>query len=56
MPELAYAESGLLEASRARTEIESAISDLVRAAEIDRLDRETVNRLASARRLAVWMT
>jgi hypothetical protein len=52
---LAYAESGLLEAQRARAEIEFAIGDLSRAAEIDPVDRETRSRLERARhRLAVW--
>ncbi len=54
---LAYAESGLLEGARARTEIETAIVDLARAAEIDPTDRDTVSRLNRARqRLAVWRT
>jgi hypothetical protein len=47
---LAYAESGLLEAQRARSEIEFAIGDLVRAIEIDPVDRETRSRLERARR------
>ena len=46
---LAYAESGLLEAPRARAEIEFAIGDLLRAAEIDPVDRETSGRLERAR-------
>jgi len=52
---LAYAASGLLEASRARVEIEAAIGDLARAAAIDPLDRDSGSRLDSARRqLAAW--
>jgi hypothetical protein len=52
---LAYAESGLLEASRARVEIEAAMGDLARAAAIDPLDRDSGSRLDSARRqLAAW--
>ena len=52
---LAYAESGLLEAPRARAEIEFAIGDLLRAAEIDPVDRETSGRLDRARlQLAAW--
>jgi hypothetical protein len=52
---LAYAESGLLEASRARVEIEAAMGDLARAAAIDPLDRDSGSRLESARRqLAAW--
>ena len=54
---LAYAESGLLEASRARAEIELAVVDLTRAAENDPADRESVDRLDLARRrLAAWRT
>jgi hypothetical protein len=48
---LAYAESGLLDAPRARTEIEFAIGDLLRAAEIDPVDRDTGSSLDRARRL-----
>jgi hypothetical protein len=52
---LAYAESGLLEASRARVEIEAALGDLARAAAMDPLDRDSGSRLDSARRqLAAW--
>jgi len=52
---LAYAESGLLEARRARAEIEFAIGDLVRAVEIDPVDQEARSRLERARRqLAAW--
>jgi hypothetical protein len=52
---LGYAESGLLEAQRACAEIEFAIGDLLRAAEIDPADRETRSRLEGARRqLAAW--
>jgi hypothetical protein len=52
---LAYAESGLLEAQRACAEIDFAIGDLLRAAEIDPVDREIRSRLERARRqLADW--
>jgi hypothetical protein len=52
---LAYAESGLLEASRARVEIEAAMGDLARAAAIGPLDRDSGSRLDNARRqLAAW--
>jgi hypothetical protein len=52
---LAYAESGLLEASRARVEIAAATEDLARAAAIDPLERHSGSRLDSARRqLATW--
>jgi len=52
---LAYANSGLLEASRARIEIESAIGDLARAAELDPIDRSTGDRLDGARhQLVAW--
>lgn len=54
---LAYAESGLLEAPRARAEIECAIDDLSRAAEMDRANRDLGSRLDRARRqLAAWRT
>jgi hypothetical protein len=47
---LAYAESGLLEASRARAQIEFAVGDLSRAAELDPADRALASRVNSARR------
>lgn len=54
---LGYAESGLLEASRARAQIEFAATDLTRAVELDPLDRASAGRLESARRqLAMWRT
>jgi hypothetical protein len=48
---LAYAESGLLEASLARAEIEAALRDLARAAEIDPAGAEIAGRLHRARQL-----
>jgi hypothetical protein len=47
---LAYAASGLLEASLARTELEAALGDLARAAEISPADREIGSRLQRTRR------
>jgi hypothetical protein len=47
---LAYAESGLLEAARARPHIEFAVGDLSRAAELDPADRASAGRLDRARR------
>jgi hypothetical protein len=47
---LAYAESGLLEAPRARAQIEFAVGDLSRAAELDPADRALASRLDSALR------
>jgi hypothetical protein len=53
----AYAESGLLEAPRARVQIEFAIDDLSRAAELDPADRASASRLDMTRRkLATWST
>jgi hypothetical protein len=46
---LAYAESGLVEPPRARQQIEFAIHDLSRAAELDPADRATCSRLDRAR-------
>jgi hypothetical protein len=45
---LAYAESGLLEISRAQAQIELAIGDLSRATELDPTDRDSANRLDMA--------
>jgi len=54
---LAYAESGLLEATRARVQIEFAVDDLSHAAELDPADRTSVSHLDMARRqLAGWRT
>jgi hypothetical protein len=54
---LAYARSGLLEAPRARAQIEFAVGDLSRAAELDPADRASASRLDRARRqLAAWRT
>jgi hypothetical protein len=53
----AYAESGLLEAPRARVQIEFAIGDLSRAAELDPADQASASRLDAARRqLVAWRT
>jgi hypothetical protein len=53
----AYAESGLLEAPRARAQIEFAVGDLSRAAELDPTDRASASGLDKARRqLAAWRT
>jgi hypothetical protein len=55
--QLAYAESGLLEAPRGRAQIEFAIDNLSRAAELDPLDRASATRRDRARRqLATWRT
>jgi hypothetical protein len=52
---LAYAQSGLLDSSRARAQIEFAIGDLSRAAECDPADRASASRLDRAhRQLAAW--
>lgn len=52
---LGYAESGLPEFSRARAQIEFAVGDLSRAAELDPADRASADRLDQARRqLATW--
>jgi hypothetical protein len=54
---LAYAESGLPESPRRRAQIEFAVGDLSRAAELDPADRALASRLGSARRqLAAWRT
>jgi hypothetical protein len=47
---LAYAESGLLEAARARAQIEFAVSDLSHAAELDADDQASASLLDMARR------
>jgi hypothetical protein len=47
---LAYAESGLLEAPRARAQIELAVADLSRAADLDPVDRASIGLLEQARR------
>ena len=47
---MAYAESGLLEASRAHALIETAVEDLSRATEIDPADQAVIGRLSLARR------
>jgi hypothetical protein len=46
---LAYAESGLLEVSRAQAQIELAIRDLSRATELDPTDSDSADRLDMAR-------
>jgi hypothetical protein len=46
---LAYAESGLLEVSRAQAQIELAIGDLSRATELDPTDSDSADRLDMAR-------
>ena len=52
---LAYAESGLLETPRARAQIEFAVGDLARAAELDPADGASASRLGNARRqMASW--
>jgi hypothetical protein len=52
---LVYADSGLLDAPRARAEVELAIGDLLRAAGTDPDDRDTASRLDRARRqFAAW--
>jgi len=52
---LAYAESGLLQASRARQEVEAALADFARAKAIDPLDPDTNSGLNKAQRhLAAW--
>jgi len=54
---LGYAGSGLLEASRARAQMEFAAADLTRAVELDPFDRASAGRLESARQqLAMWRT
>ena len=54
---LAYAESGLLETSRACTQIEFAVGDFSRAAELDPADGPSAERLDRARRqLTAWRT
>jgi hypothetical protein len=47
---LAYADSGLLEAARARAQIEFAVGDLSRAAELDAGDQASADLLDMARR------
>lgn len=54
---LAYAESGLLEAAQVRAQLEAAVGDLSRAAELDPDDRPTARLLDRTRRqLAAWRT
>jgi hypothetical protein len=54
---LAYAASGLLEGEQARTQIESAVGNLVRARELDPTDQVSADHLESARRqLSAWRT
>jgi hypothetical protein len=54
---LAYAASGLLEGKQARSQIESAVSDLSRANELDPADQVSVGHLDAARRqLGNWRT
>jgi hypothetical protein len=54
---LAYAESGLLEAPRSRVQIEFAVADFSRAAELDPADRASASCRDRARRqLAAWRT
>ncbi|HTO67850.1 MAG TPA: hypothetical protein VMM15_42065 [Bradyrhizobium sp.] len=48
---LAYAESGLLEGARARAQIECAVGELFRAAELDPADAACARSLTRARRL-----
>lgn len=47
---IGYAASGLLEAPRARVQVESAVDDLSRAVELDPADLEMAGRLEMARR------
>lgn len=47
---LAYAESGLLEATRARVQIESAVGDLSRVIELDPSDQASADRLETVKR------
>ncbi len=47
---LAYARSGLLEAPRSRAQLELAIADLSRAADLDPVDRTAIRLLDQARR------
>ncbi|MEH2527001.1 MULTISPECIES: hypothetical protein [unclassified Bradyrhizobium] len=46
---LAYAESGLLESSRARVQVELAVGDLVQAVELDPADLASASRLGEVR-------
>lgn len=57
MARLAYADSRLLEGSRARTQVESAIADLEHAVELEPADAVSLDCLDRARRLlAIWRT
>jgi hypothetical protein len=47
---LAYAESGLLEAAQVRAQLQAAVDDLSRAAELDPDDRPAAGLLDRARR------
>jgi len=51
---LAYAESGLLEPSRARSQMENAVDDFARAANLDPTDEASLALLEKTRRNLAW--